>query len=171
MGSKPLVLLAFHWIRFNLVNVSHIFGEPKLDGVYPVWWPKEYWVLAIHWLCFCLASLVCCWNSSLSEKPDMLTRVSECAGPSQQSCFPGSHSPPRPVARGKNTHLSLWNVTGFVRVHSTSLSKPQSAVLECVSYSHNRMPHANVMGIDFISSSRSLIKVLNKTGPSTVLHL
>ena len=65
----------------------------------------------------------------------------------------------------------MLNVTRFILVHSTSLSKAQGAVLEHVNYSPNVMSHANLIRIHFMSSSRSLIKVLNRIGPSTVLHL
>lgn len=43
---------------------------------------------------------------------------------------------PVPTLYGvKNVHLSLLNVTRFIMVHSTSLSKSQRTVLEHVNYS------------------------------------
>lgn len=55
------------------------------------------------------------------------------------------------VTRHKNIHLSLSYVMRFITVHSTTLSKPQSTVLEHLNYSLSVTSHANLMGIHFIS--------------------
>lgn len=102
-------------------------------------------------------------------KTDMLTHV--CQNVEVPFSRAASQTvSPHPVQH-KNAHLSLLNVTWFIIVHSTSLSKSQSTVLEHVNYSLNGMSHGNLMRIRFTSSSRSLIKVPNRTGPSTVPHL